>query len=63
MAQATLPVETSDEIRDMRTHRAAWVRTLIDFARTYPYLLPAIIFFVGWQIWPIYESLRISFTE
>ena len=31
--------------------------------RTYPYLLPAIFFFVGWQILPIYDALRLSFTD
>ena len=26
-------------------------------------LLPAIIFFLGWQLLPIYDALRISFTD
>jgi multiple sugar transport system permease protein len=63
MAQGTLPVEVSEEIQDLRTNRAPWVRTLIDFARSYPYLVPAIVFFVGWQILPIYEAMRINLTN
>jgi ABC-type sugar transport system permease subunit len=63
MAQTTLPVEVTEDIQDLRTNRPAWVQTLWNFARSYPYLLPAIVFFVGWQILPIYEALRISFTN
>ncbi|MDQ3222513.1 MAG: sugar ABC transporter permease [Gemmatimonadota bacterium] len=48
---------------DIRPTRPAWVRSLWAFARTYPYLLPAIVFFVGWQILPIYSALRLSFTD
>ena len=43
--------------------KSSWYRTLVRFAKTYPYLLPAIVFFVGWQILPIYSSLRLSFTD
>ena len=39
------------------------VAVALDFLRTYPYLLPAIIFFLGWQLLPIYDALRISFTD
>jgi multiple sugar transport system permease protein len=63
MAQTTLPIEVTDEIQDLRSNRPAWVQTLWNVARSYPYLLPAIVFFVGWQILPIYEALRISFTN
>ena len=63
MAQTTLPIEVTENVQDLRTHRPAWVKTFLDFARSYPYLLPAIVFFVGWQILPIYEALRISFTN
>ena len=63
MAQTTLPIDVTEEIQDLRTNRPAWVQTFWDFARSYPYLLPAIVFFVGWQILPIYEALRISFTN
>src|ERR687888_1284645 len=31
--------------------------------RTWPYLAPALIFFVGWQLWPILRVLWISFTD
>jgi multiple sugar transport system permease protein len=32
-------------------------------ARTWPYLLPALFFFFGWQLWPILRVLWISFTD
>src|SRR5689334_22699605 len=32
-------------------------------ARTWPYLLPALLFFFGWQLWPIVRVLWISFTD
>src|SRR5262245_32626273 len=31
--------------------------------RTWPYLVPALFFFVGWQLWPIIRALWISFTS
>ncbi len=46
-----------------RTARTGRWKTALDFLRTYPYLLPAIIFFLGWQLLPIYDALRISFTD
>ena len=41
---------------------AIW-RTTTRFARTWPYLVPALVFFVGWQLWPIIRALWISFTS
>ena len=41
---------------------AVW-RTTTRFARTWPYLVPALFFFVGWQLWPILRALWISFTS
>ena len=38
-------------------------RTTTRAARTWPYLLPALFFFVGWQLWPIVRALWISFTS
>ena len=38
-------------------------RSTTRFARTWPYLIPALIFFVGWQLWPIVRALWISFTN
>jgi multiple sugar transport system permease protein len=43
--------------------RATWLRTLSTYIRTYPYLLPAIVFFVGWQILPIISAANLSFTD
>src|SRR5919204_4759853 len=31
--------------------------------RTWPYLAPALLFFFGWQLWPILRVLWISFTD
>jgi multiple sugar transport system permease protein len=39
-----------------------WLTT-VRFARTWPYLVPALFFFVGWQLWPILRVLWISFTD
>jgi multiple sugar transport system permease protein len=33
------------------------------FVRTWPYLVPALFFFVGWQLYPIVRVLWISFTD
>ncbi len=44
------------------THSSRW-RTVKDILTSYPYLVLAIFFFVGWQILPIYSSLRLSFTD
>ena len=42
--------------------RTVWLTTS-RFARTWPYLIPALFFFVGWQLWPILRALWISFTS
>lgn len=63
MAQAVISDEKSRENKGARTTRPAWMTTALDVLRTYPYLVPVIIFFVGWQILPIYSALRISFTD
>ena len=42
--------------------RTVWLATS-RFARTWPYLIPALFFFVGWQLWPILRALWISFTS
>ncbi|HRA49122.1 MAG TPA: sugar ABC transporter permease, partial [Thermomicrobiales bacterium] len=39
------------------------VRSIMSFVKTYPYLIPVIILFAGWQILPIYSALRLSFTD
>ena len=38
-------------------------RSTTRFARTWPYLLPALFFFVGWQLLPIVRAAWISFTS
>ena len=38
-------------------------RSTTRFARTWPYLIPALVFFVGWQLLPIIRALWISFTN
>jgi len=54
---------SSSSSEQFQPTRSSWLRTLGTFVKTYPYLLPAIIFFVGWQILPIYSALRLSFTD
>lgn len=63
MARAVTPQEHTAESYPARETRAAWVRTLLDVLRSYPYLVPAIFFFVGWQVLPIYDSFRLSLTD
>ena len=43
--------------------RSSWLNGITRFLKTYPYLILAIFFFVGWQIFPIYQALRLSFTD
>jgi multiple sugar transport system permease protein len=38
-------------------------RTTSRFATTWPYLIPALFFFLGWQLLPIFRALWISFTD
>jgi ABC-type sugar transport system permease subunit len=38
-------------------------RNFGDALTTWPYLIPVIILFIGWQIIPIFEALRLSFTD
>jgi multiple sugar transport system permease protein len=63
MAQAVLPEESQREVAPVKAVRPAWVTSMWDYFRTYPYLLPAFIFFIGWQIIPIVSALQISFTD
>jgi multiple sugar transport system permease protein len=63
MGQAVVPGESVRSAPVARPSRAGWVRTGIEFLKTYPYLLPAIVFFVGWQILPIIDAARMSFTD
>lgn len=63
MAQAVAPSETIHGALPAKAAQTGRWRTALDFLRTYPYLLPAIIFFLGWQIIPIYDALRLSFTD
>ena len=41
---------------------AGWA-TGRDFVTSYPYLIPVLFFFIGWQLWPILASLHLSFTD
>jgi ABC-type sugar transport system permease subunit len=60
---ATAQATATQATMGARPTRSSWAHFLGTFVRTYPYLLPAIIFFVGWQILPIYSALRLSFTD
>lgn len=63
MAQAVVSDEKAREVKGYYATRPAWMTTVLDVLRTYPYLIPVIVFFVGWQILPIYSAARISFTD
>jgi ABC-type sugar transport system permease subunit len=63
VAQAAAPGEVVHGAVVAKTARTGRWNTALDVLRTYPYLLPAILFFLGWQILPIYDALRISFTD
>jgi ABC-type sugar transport system permease subunit len=63
VAQAAAPPEAVHGAVAAKTTRTGRWNTALDVLRTYPYLLPAILFFLGWQILPIYDALRISFTD
>jgi ABC-type sugar transport system permease subunit len=43
--------------------KGAWWHTAKHALTSYPYLILAIFFFVGWQILPIYSALSLSFTD
>lgn len=63
MAQAVISEDSAIKARTGHQARPAWMNTAIDVLRSYPYLIPVIVFFIGWQILPIYSALRISFTD
>ncbi|CAN5787506.1 sugar ABC transporter permease [soil metagenome] len=63
MAQAALSPDPADTIRVRRPVRSAWMITVRDFITSYPYLIPVLFFFIGWQLWPIGTSLYLSFTD
>jgi multiple sugar transport system permease protein len=63
MAHAVAPERVVDSSMANVRSRPGWVVGLLDFVKTYPYLLPAFFFFIGWQIIPIIDSLRLSFTD
>ncbi|CAN5510891.1 sugar ABC transporter permease [soil metagenome] len=63
MAQLGATGQAASTAIEVRQVRSGWMITASHVLRTYPYLLPAIFFFVGWQVLPIVSSLRLSFTD
>jgi multiple sugar transport system permease protein len=63
MAQVVASGEAAQGAASAKAVRSHRSNVALDVLRSYPYLLPAIIFFVGWQIIPIYDALRLSFTD
>ena len=63
MAQAVLSPEPAETVRVQRAARPGWWATARDFVTSYPYLIPVLFFFIGWQLWPIGTSLYLSFTD
>jgi ABC-type sugar transport system permease subunit len=43
--------------------RSSWLNGITRFLKTYPYLVPVLFFFIGWQLLPIVQALRLSFTD
>lgn len=43
--------------------RGGWTHTVRNFLTSYPYLILALFFFIGWQVLPIYSALSLSFTD
>ena len=48
---------------EMYTGRSGALRTIGHVIRTWPYLLPIVFFFVGWQLFPIFLAAKVSFTD
>lgn len=63
MARAISQDGLAPAVEEVAPSRSSWLRTLSNFVRTYPYLVPVIFFFVGWQVIPIYSAARLSFTD
>jgi multiple sugar transport system permease protein len=63
VAQVAAPRDATHRVLTAKSARSGRWDTAINLLRTYPYLLPAIVFFLGWQIIPIYDALRLSFTD
>jgi multiple sugar transport system permease protein len=63
VAQAVAPGDAVQVAAAAKTARTGRWNAALNLLRTYPYLLPAIIFFLGWQLLPIYDALRLSFTD
>jgi multiple sugar transport system permease protein len=53
---------TATAARPPAALKTVW-QTTSRVGRTWPYLIPALFFFVGWQLWPIARALWISFTD
>jgi len=56
-------VTVSATTRDYPRRTSSFVRSFANLIKTYPYILPAIILFAGWQILPIYSAFRLSLTD
>lgn len=48
---------------DVYVRRSGMMRTMGHAIRTWPYLAPIIVFFVGWQLFPIFLAAKVSFTN
>lgn len=46
----------------VHTRSGVW-QTVKHFLTSYPYLILALFFFIGWQVLPIFDALSISFTD
>lgn len=61
---ATSTIARGRETDDLYSSgRSNVMRTMGHAIRTWPYLAPIIVFFVGWQIFPIFLAAKVSFTN
>jgi len=61
MAASTL--RSGGESGEEFNGRNGFMRTVSHVVRTWPYLIPVVVFFVGWQIFPIFLAAKLSFTN
>lgn len=61
---ATSTIARGRETDDLYSSgRSNVMRTMGHAIRTWPYLAPIIVFFVGWQLFPIFLAAKVSFTD
>src|SRR6476620_8599798 len=60
---AVTTMRSGRESEDIYKGRSSAMRSISHIVRTWPYLLPVVVFFVGWQLFPIFLAAKVSFTD